>query len=115
MKHPRGPVHFQVRWHLNSNGNGTQNIEQRTKRKLKNITTSSKRGERCLMEREGKRNGMEGRAGDATEIDGRRRTPRQGDEVCKAKEKRRKEENLKVLWFSFFFAFAARFVGLLPM
>lgn len=84
MKHPGGPVHFQVRWHLNSNGNGTQNREQKTKRKLKNITTSSKRGERCLMEREDKGNCMEARAGDATEIDGRRRTPRQGDEVYKA-------------------------------
>lgn len=56
MKHPGGPVHFQVRWHLNSNGNGTQNREQKTKRKLKNITTSSEE------EREGKTNGMEGKA-----------------------------------------------------
>lgn len=56
MKHPGGPVHFQVRWHLNSNGNGTQNREQRTIRKLKNITTSSEE------EREDKTNGMEGKA-----------------------------------------------------
>lgn len=61
MKHPGGPVHFQVRWHLNSNGNGTQNREQKTKRKLKNITTSSRK-ERSLMEREDKRNGMERKA-----------------------------------------------------
>lgn len=61
MKHPGGPVHFQVRWHLNSNGNGTQNREQKTKRKLKNITTSSEE-ERSSKEREGKTNGMEGKA-----------------------------------------------------
>lgn len=49
--------------------------------------------------------GKEGTAGDGTEMDGRRRTPRQGDEVCKAKEKRREEENLKsslVFFFCFY-------------
>lgn len=38
------------------------------------------------------------------------------DRAMKIKEKRRKEENLKSSLVSFFFfVFAARFVGLLPM